>query len=83
MLATAVTIGIGIAATSNASARDLYNSQRRGDAVRTYRPPAGRFTSAASETPARPNKRRIGTSSWTALTNNGGGMCRPPRARCG
>jgi hypothetical protein len=43
MLATAVTIGIGIAATSNASARDLYNSPQRGDAVRTYRPPAGQI----------------------------------------
>jgi hypothetical protein len=43
MLATAVTIGIGIAATSNASARDLYNSPQRGDVVRSYKPPAGQI----------------------------------------
>jgi hypothetical protein len=43
MLATAVTIGIGIAATSNASARDLYNSSQRGDVVRSYKPPAGQI----------------------------------------
>jgi hypothetical protein len=43
MLATAVTIGIGIAAASNASARDLYNSPPRGDAARSYKPPAGQI----------------------------------------
>jgi hypothetical protein len=43
MLATAVTIGNGITATSNASARDLYSSPERGDVVRSYRPPAGQI----------------------------------------
>jgi hypothetical protein len=43
LLATAVTIGIGVAAVSNASARDLYNSPQPGDAVHTYRPPAGQI----------------------------------------
>ena len=42
LLATTVAIGIGIAASPNASARDLYNSPNPG-AVRTYRPPAGQI----------------------------------------
>ena len=33
--------------------------------------PQDRFTSAASEMPARRNKKRIGTFSWTVRTNNG------------
>jgi hypothetical protein len=39
MLATAATIGIGIAATSNASARVVYNLPQRGSVVRSFRPP--------------------------------------------
>ena len=40
MLATAA-IGIGMAVTSNASARPLYSLHDRGSAVRSYRPPSG------------------------------------------
>jgi hypothetical protein len=43
LLATAVAIGIGIAAGSNATARGLYSSPQPGEVVRTYRPPAGQI----------------------------------------
>ena len=43
ILAAAVTIGIGIAAASNASAQYLDRQPERGGAVRTYRPPAGQI----------------------------------------
>jgi hypothetical protein len=39
----AATIGIGIAAPSNASARVLHYPQERPDVGRTYRPPAGQI----------------------------------------
>jgi hypothetical protein len=43
MLATAATIGIGIVAPSNASARVLHDPQKRANVGRTYRPPAGQI----------------------------------------
>jgi hypothetical protein len=43
MLATAATIGIGIAAPSNAFAHVSNNRQKGANVVRTYRPPAGQI----------------------------------------
>jgi hypothetical protein len=43
MLATAATIGIGIAAPSNAFARVLNHRQAGASVARTYRPPAGQI----------------------------------------
>jgi hypothetical protein len=43
MLVAAATIGIGIAAPSNASARVLHYPQERPNVGRSYRPPAGQI----------------------------------------
>jgi hypothetical protein len=43
MLATAATIGIGVAVSSNASARVLHNPLERTNISRSYRPPAGQI----------------------------------------
>ena len=43
MLVAMATIGIGIAASSNAAARVLHYPQERANAGRTYRPPAGQI----------------------------------------
>jgi hypothetical protein len=43
LAAAAATIGIGIAAPSNASAQYLYGQPERGSTLRTYRPPAGQI----------------------------------------
>jgi hypothetical protein len=41
--------------------------------VYSYRPPSGEFYKPGFQMPARPNKKRVGIFSWTALTNNGRG----------
>jgi hypothetical protein len=58
MSATAATIGIGIAATSNTSARDLYDSPEREEWCVATGLPQGRYMSAAFEMPTREERTR-------------------------